>query len=241
MNIAAVVLAAGKGTRFASKNINKVVLPLAGKPMILYSIELFENLGIENIFVVVGFAKESVKKALRGHKVTFVEQKEQLGTANAVVLALKKLPSTITNVLVVNGDDPFHKEKNVKHLIYQHKLKKAAVTFTTIKLEDPIGLGRIVRDDKGRVGAIIEERDATEQQRKIKEVNGACYIFALAFLKKYLPKLRKSPVTGEYYLTDLISMAVANGERVETVLVEGKWKGINTPADLKEAEIFISF
>lgn len=235
-NIAAIILAAGKGIRFQSTTINKVTLPLAGKPIILYSIELFENLGIKNIFVVVGFAKESVMQVLGGYKVTFVEQKEQLGTASALALALSRLSSTITNVLVVNGDDPFHKEKNVKRLISQHKLKGVAVTFTTSKLADPTGMGRIVRDGKGKVTAIVEEKDASAEQKKIKEVNGACYIFSVVFLKKYLLKLRKSPVTGEYYLTNLISMAVANGERVETVSAEGKWKGINSPKDLKEVE-----
>ena len=240
MELVGVVLAGGKGTRFASRDTNKVAFLLAGKPIILYGVELLERLKITPIIVVVGFAKESVKKALEGHTVTFVEQKEQLGTANAVALAVKKLPPTATNVLVINGDDPFHKEENVRHLMKIHEATEAAITFTTTKLANPRGMGRIVHDSQGKVTAIVEENDATDEQRKIKEVNVASYIFTLDFLKKYLSKLAKNPVTGEYYLTDLIVLAAENGERIETLSVGGKWKGINSPGDLREAEKLLS-
>lgn len=240
MKLAAIVLAAGSGTRFQSKDINKVTLSLAGKPIILYGISLLEKLGIEDIFVVVGFAKESVVQALADHKVTFVEQKEQLGTANAVALALEKIPPTITNVLVVNGDDPFHKENTINKLIKVHQANGAAITFTTANLTDPTGMGRIVRDSQGKVEAIIEEKDTSDTQRRITEVNGACYIFTIDFFKKYLPRLTPSKSTEEYYLTGLVAMAANNGERVETVSVKGKWKGINSPQDLQGAEKLLS-
>lgn len=236
MKITAIVLAAGKGTRFKSANINKVALPLAGKPIILYGIELLEKLGIRDIFVVVGFASESVKKELVSHRVRFVEQKEQLGTANAVATILSQLLPETESVLVINGDDPFHKEENVRRLIEVHESKGVAVTFTTSKLDDPTGMGRIVRNSRGNIVAIVEEKDATEEQKKIHEVNGACYIFSLDFLQKYLPKLNASGVSGEYYLTGLIALAAQNGEKIETLFVKGKWKGINTPEDLREAE-----
>lgn len=238
--IVAVILAAGKGTRFQSKDVNKVALSLAGKPIILYSIELLEKLGIKDIFIVVGFAKESVKNVLFGHKVTFVEQKDHSGTANAVIAVLPHLDTTIKNLLIINGDDPFHTEESIVSLIKVHQQSDAAVSFTTSELDNPLGLGRIVRDGGGNVTAIIEEKDATAKQQAIKEVNCAAYVFAMPFLLQYLSKLTRSVVTGELYLTDLVAMAATNGQKIETVAVFGKWKGINTPEDLKEAEVLIT-
>src|SRR5207248_2958048 len=109
-------------------------------------------------------------------------------------------------------------------------------TFATTNLTNPRGMGRIVRDEKGKVVAIVEEKDATEEQKKISEVNAACYMFNTDFLKKYLPQMEKSAVSGEYYLTKLIQIAHSHNQPVETVAAEGKWKGINTPEDLREAE-----
>lgn len=239
-DIAAIILAAGKGTRFQSETINKVAIPLSGKPIIAYGVELLEKVGIHNIFVVVGFAKESIQKALVGHKVTFVEQKEQKGTADALASALTHISSTVKDILVLNGDDPFQKTEIILSCIEKHKASGAAITFAITNLSNPKGMGRIIRDSNGKLEAIIEEKDATIEQKAIKEVNGACYLFSLSFLREYLPALAKSQVTGEYYITDLIKLAVANNEKVETVVIEGKWKGINTPQDLKEAESLIN-
>ena len=239
-NVAAIILAAGKGTRFQSGTVNKVTLSLAGKPIISYSIELLEKLGIDAIFVVVGFAKESIQETLSGHAVTFVEQREQKGTADALRCALPSIPSSISDVVVLNGDDLFQKAETIAGCIEKHKTSGAAVTCATVFLENPQGLGRIVRDTNGKIQAIVEEKDASREELAIKEVNGACYLFSSAFLKEYLPKLAKSQVTGEYYLTDLIKLAITNSEKVETVAIEGKWKGINTPQDLREAQDLIS-
>lgn len=242
-DIAAVILAAGKGTRFASKDVrlpakqvNKVTLPLAGKPIILYPVELLEDLGIAPIVIVIGFAKDSVKKVLGDKHVLFVEQKEQLGTAHAVLVALSHIPAKKQHVLVVNGDDPFHIKEVMQKLIDTHEQSRGAITFLTSKLENPSGMGRIVRSHQNQITGIVEEKDATVRERKIKEVNGACYIFTRTFLQKYLPKLEKSIVSGEYYLTDLIAVAVKNGEKVVNYESDHKWKGINTPYDLAEAE-----
>lgn len=239
-DISAIILAAGKGTRFKSREVNKVALPLLGKPIICYSVELLEKLGIP-IFVVVGFAKNSVIKALSGYKVSFVEQREQRGTGDALHVALKQFPEVTQNVLIVNGDDPFHKKETIERLIQVHKQSNAAIAFITSQLTDPTGMGRIVRDLQGNVVAIVEEKDASDEQRKIKEVNGACYLFRLDFLRKYLPKLKKSNITDEYYITELITMAVRNREKVETIPAgDNKRRGINTPEDLKEAEKLIT-
>ena len=235
--LAGVILAAGKGSRFQLEDKNKTSLLLGGKPIISYGVELLERLDIP-IFVVVGFGKESVKSALSGYDVTFVEQERQLGTGNALASVFPKLASDVEHVLVINGDDPFHKEDTIDDLIATHEAANAAVTFATIRLPNPTGVGRVVRAEGGNeeVIGIIEEKDADIKQKKIQEVNGACYLFSREFLKEYLPKLKQSNAAQEYYITDLIGLAVAGGEKVETVKITDKWQGINTPEDLKEAE-----
>lgn len=235
--IAAIILAGGEGKRMNSKQINKVVFSLGGKRMILHTVDRLTGLYISPIIVVVGFAKESVIKVLDG-KVVFAEQSKRLGTAHAVVCALKKLPSNVQMVLVLNGDDSAFYTKNIiKKLIKTHLEKKSVLSFLTITVDNPLGLGRVIRDHNGRVIQVVEEKDATEKQRKINEINPACYIFEISFLKKYLVEVKKSEITGEYYLTSLIDIAIKNNEKLEAVS-GGKipWRGINTPEELKEAE-----
>lgn len=235
--IAAIILAAGKGKRMKSKNVNKVVVPLGNKYMILHIAERLAELFIMPIIVVVGFAKESVMRVLDG-KVVFVEQSKRLGTAHAVSCALKKVPRNIDTVLVLNGDDSaFYTNDIIKKLIKTHWEKNAALSFLTIIVNNPVGLGRVIRDNNGKVIGIVEETDTAEKQRKITEINPACYVFEVSFLKKYLGKVRKSLVSGEYYLTSLVDIAIKNKENLEAVK-GGKiaWRGINTPEELKEAE-----
>ena len=235
--IATIVLAAGKGRRMKSKDVNKVVLSLGGRPMILYAIKLLESFKISPIIAVVGFAKKSVIDILKD-RVVYVEQKERLGTAHAVGLTLKYLPKEITDVLVLNGDDSaFYKEETIRNLIKKHREKGASLTFLTIELDNPAGLGRVVRDNEGKLLAIIEDKDAKDGVKNIKEINPACYVFKVSFLKNYLKRIPKSKVTGEYYLTSLIDMAIKNKEKIE--IVRGSkliWRGINTMEELREAE-----
>lgn len=236
--LGAIILAAGKGKRMNVRKVNKVVMPLGNKPIILHATELLFNMQIENIVIVIGFAKESVINVLKNHKVIFVEQKKRLGTAHAVSKALKKIASSVENVLVIQGDDSaFYKESTIKKLIEKHKNQNAAITLLTIEIDNPFGLGRIIRNKKGKVIDVVEEKDANELQRKITEINPACYIFSIKFLKKYLKYVKKSSITGEYYLTSLIHIAIKNHESLATVK-EGKmpWRGVNTPEELKIAE-----
>lgn len=240
-SLGAIVLAAGKGKRMNSKSLNKVALPLGRKPMILHTMSLLKSLKINKIIVVVGFAKDSVMKIL-GNRVNFAYQPKRLGTGHAVSCALRELPKDIDNVLVLNGDDSaFYRSETIKKLIQTHFLSNASLTFLTIHMDNPRGLGRIVRDKKSKVRAVVEEKDASEDILKVKEVNPACYIFKVSFLKKYLPKVKKSSVTGEYYLTSLIDLAVSNNEKIET-LKGGKlvWRGVNTKEELEEAQKLFS-
>ena len=235
--IAAIILAAGKGKRMKCKCVNKVVVPLGNKQMILHAVDRLTELLISPIIVVVGFAKESVMKVLDG-KVVFAHQSKRLGTAHAALCALKKVPQDTDTVLVLNGDDSaFYTEDIIKKLIESHLKKKSALSFLTIAVNNPVGLGRVIRDNNDKVIGIAEEKDAIQAQRKITEINPACYIFEVSFLKKYLGKVKKSEVTGEYYLTSLIDIAIKNNEKLEAVK-GGKivWRGINTPEELKEAQ-----
>ncbi len=235
-----IILAAGKGRRMQSETFNKVSLHLANKPMILHIIHFMQKLPIQSIVVVVGYAKESVMNALKNENVLFAEQEEQLGTSHAVRVGLGKLPKTITDVLIVYGDDAVLYIEKQLHLIQKlfstHQESDAVVTFLTIDQENPFGLGRIIRNNEGEAVAIIEEKDATEEQKKIKEINPGCYLFQVDFLNEYLPIVKKSPVTGEYYLTDLVDIAIENNKIVKTV--QGGmvlWRGVNTPEELEEA------
>ncbi len=250
-NLAGVVLAAGKGTRMKSKTSNKVTLLLGNKPIITHGVDLLKNLQVSPIVVVVGFAKESVKKLITedamparpaggpaGRQVIFAEQKKRLGTAHALSVAFKVLPQGVADVLVIQGDDSaFYKEESVRKLIQLHRENNNSLTFLTVELENPEGLGRIIRDKKRRVVAIVEEKDATGKQRKITEINPACYVFSLVFLKRYLPKVKKSSVTNEYYLVSLIELAIKNKEKMG--VIKGgfmPWRGVNTKEELKEAQ-----
>lgn len=235
---AAVILAAGKGKRMNSKTVNKVALLLVDKPMVVRTFEILEKLGIKTVLIVVGFAKESVKNLFIGKKIIFSEQKKRLGTAHAVAAAMKEIPNGIENIVVLNGDDSaMYKTDTIRELIKKHLETKASFTFLTIEMENPAGLGRVIRGKQGKVLAIVEEKDATGDILKIKEVNPACYLFKTEFLKKYLPLIKKSSVTNEYYLTSLIDIGIKNNEKIET-LQAGlfAWRGVNTKEELLEAE-----
>lgn len=236
-NIVAIILAAGKGKRMKSINRNKVVLKLANKHMIVHAVDLLDKLGIKEKIVVVGFAKESVIRVL-GSRVNYAIQKKRLGTAHAVGCALEKMKKSTTDALILQGDDSaLYQEETIRKVIDAHKKSQAALTFLTIDVENPFGLGRIVRNESGEIISVVEEKDATNDQKKIKEINPACYLVTIDFLKKYLKKIKKSQATGEYYLTGLIDLAIKNKENIN-IVKGGKilWRGVNTPEELREAE-----
>ena len=239
--LGAIILAAGRGSRIKAKGTNKVALLLVDKPLILHSIHVLEAMRFQAIVVVVGYAKESVKAVLKDSQIIFAEQTKRLGTGHAAKVGVSKLPEEISDVLIIYADDShFYKEEMIQKLVDAHIASHASLTFLTITVDNPAGLGRIIRDRADEVTAIIEEKDATEKQRKITEVNPACYIFSTTFLRKYLPTLPKSKVTGEYYLTSLIDIALKNKEKITTVH-GGKmpWRGVNTEEELAEAELLM--
>ena len=238
-DIAVVILAAGKGTRLNSTVVNKVTLPLAGRPMISYIVDTLRKIGLINIFVVIGFARRSVTKTLRT-KVSYVIQGRRSGTASAVRVAMEKIKNFKTALVLQCDDSAFYTPKLIRALIAQHQKTHPVLTMLTIVKQNPSGLGRILRKG-GKVTAIVEEKNATESQRQIKEINAACYVFSLKFLKKYLPKVKKNPIKREYYLTDLIELAVCNELPISTLQApEELFMGVNTQEELIRADTLMT-
>lgn len=238
MKIGAIILAAGRGKRMQAFGVNKVTVHLANKPMVLHTVHLLEKMDLASIVVVVGHESESVKEVLSQTNVIFAHQEEQLGTADAALCGLRKLPHEISDIFIFYGDDSaFYNQKILGKIIDAHQKSNADLTFLTIEVPNPTGLGRVIRGEEGNVQAIVEEKDATPGQKAITEINPACYIFKTSFLKQYLPKIEKSPVTGEYYLTSLIDIAIKNKKKIQTVRGGAlPWRGVNTKEELLEAE-----
>ncbi len=240
-NICAIILAAGRGSRMKLEEKNKVTMLIDDRPLISYSVNLLQHLNIDPIIIVVGHAKESVQAVLKDKKVEFIEQQNPLGTGHAVLTAITKVPQNATDVVVLYGDDSYlYSEEVLNKIVSTHIIEDNALTLLTIKVDNPQGLGRVIRDKNGKIQGIIEEKDATDKEKKIKEINPNCYIFRVEFLKKYLPVIDKSPVTGEYYLPALIKIAVAKNEKIKAI--DGgylPWKGINTREELEEARKMI--
>jgi len=240
--IGAIVLAAGKGTRMGILGQNKVTLPILGKPMILYTVELLKSIDVHPIIVVVGHEKQSVIDALHNEDIIFAQQKEQRGTADALASGISRLPSDVLTIVVVNGDDSaLYEKKLLKELIEKHINTSADVTFLTITNQQPFGTGRIVRDKSGNVSKIVEEKHATSKEKLVSETNAGCYVFSVDFLRDALLTIKKNPVSGEYYLVDLINNAIDENKNVQTLHGgELVWRGVNTKEELDRAEQLLS-
>lgn len=234
--LTAVILAAGKGSRMGLKGKNKVTCEVEGEPIILKTIQNLKRTGITNIVIVVGHQKNSVLSLL-DNKTQTVEQRKRLGTGHAVKVALKKIEADQKVVLVLNGDDSFlYTPEILQQLINQFYITRPSIYFLTTEVSTPTGLGRIIRDNQRKVIGIVEEKNASEDQKKIKEINPACYLFDKQFLLEYINKIPKDPLKREYYLTNLISLAVLNKKPVEALNIPDlKWQGINTPEELLKA------
>lgn len=231
----AVVLAAGEGKRMHS-DLPKVLHPLCGRPMLSYIAENAADL-TRNILIVIGHGASQVKEFYK-NKYNFVFQKQQLGTGHAVLQSLDSLPSEGT-LLILCGDTPLLTTEHLKSLISQHN--ENAVTVATTNLPDPSGYGRIIRDDSNRVKCIIEERDASEQEKAINEINTGTYCFDLRLLRNYLPRLSTDNVQQEYYLTDVVSLLYRDGFKTGAYVIDDYrfGLGINNRAQLAEAAMLI--
>ncbi len=229
-----VVLAAGMGTRMKS-NKPKALHPLLGKPMVDYILDAVAGICNEPPVVVVGSGAEQMQKVL-GEKVRFALQVPQLGTAHAVMCARPLVEGKSDLVLVANSDFPLITKDTYQSLVDTHLKGRSPLTICTVLADDPREFGRIVRDENGRISGIVEDKVATEEQKKIKELNSNPYCFNAEWLWRSLDKVEKS-ASGEYYLTDLVKIAYEEGYSVGSYEVKDRDEsiGINNRIHLAEA------
>lgn len=213
MSLEVVILAAGQGTRMRS-SLPKVLHPIAGKPMAEHVIDTVRSLKTQAIYLVVGHGANQVRSTLTREDLTFVEQLEQLGTGHAVTQALPKL-SEDSQVLILYGDVPLIKAATLKKLLTH--ATATSMGLLTVNLNNPTGYGRIIRDEQQKVAAIVEQKDANQQQLAVQEINTGILAVTSKQLNRWLPKLSNANAQGEYYLTDIIAMAYAEGTLIETV------------------------
>jgi bifunctional UDP-N-acetylglucosamine pyrophosphorylase/glucosamine-1-phosphate N-acetyltransferase/UDP-N-acetylglucosamine pyrophosphorylase len=215
----AIVLAAGKGTRMQS-DLPKVLAPVAGRPMVRYVIDALRDAAVAQIVVVVGDRAELVRAELADEpRVSFADQREQLGTGHAVMMCRDALAAHRGPVLVVAGDSPMLQARSVRELLDAFHEGEYACLLGTVEREDPAGYGRIVRNAAGDFTGIVEEKDATDVQRAIREVNVSTYVFDAAELLSALERLTDQNAQGEYYITDCPAILLGAGRKVQALQV----------------------
>jgi bifunctional UDP-N-acetylglucosamine pyrophosphorylase/glucosamine-1-phosphate N-acetyltransferase len=237
-----IILAAGKSKRMGQP-LPKVLLPLKGHPVLEYVLRTCQSARIGRILVVVGDRREQVQAACRsmthlaGPPLEFVVQSEPKGTADAVLSCSDAIPAG-EDVVVLSGDVPLVRVQTLVTLIERLRNQPADLTLLTAKVENPKGYGRIVRDQRGAIQAIVEERDATPVERQIKEMNVGLYAFRWDRLLPILKQVRSSPATGEYYLTEVIRLLAEHGGKIESVETSdaAEFMGINTEDELRQVE-----
>lgn len=234
----AIILAAGKGTRMKS-DLPKVLFPVCGRPIVDYVLDAVVAAGITRQLVVVGYRGDLVRQALQ-HRcgVEFVEQREQLGTGHAVQMCRPQLEQHAGAVLVLTGDSPLTQASSLQALLRCYDRSRPACVLGTLEATDPTGLGRIVRDGRREFQAIVEEKDATPDERQIREVNMSTYVFDGPSLLSALGKLRADNRQAEYYITDCPGILKAEGKDVQAlpVLQPCEALSINSLLDLQMVE-----
>ncbi|MDO5128056.1 MAG: sugar phosphate nucleotidyltransferase [Eubacteriales bacterium] len=233
----AVILAAGKGTRMKS-DLPKVVHKCMGQPMVHYAIKAAKDSGAYDVCVIVGYKAKEVKEAIYD-VVEYAEQTEQLGTGHAVKCAAEFVGME-GDTIVLCGDTPLITGETLTALVEQHRREANGVTVLSAILPDATGYGRIVRDGEGSFVKIVEQKDATEEEQAIREINSGIYIFNSEALTASLSMLDNHNAAGEYYLTDTIALIKKIGLKVSAMPLEGdavnEIRGVNTPEQLAEAE-----
>lgn len=232
----AVILAAGRGTRMKS-TLPKVLHPLLGKPMVEYVIDACRAIGVDTIYLLVGYGAEQVMKVL-GPGLVYVVQEPQLGTGHALMQTIPLLANFRGDLLVLVGDSPLITPALLRRLWHAHQLSGAAATFLTAVFEEPPPYGRVLRDEQGRVVRIIEEADATPEVAQLKEVITSQYCFRAEIVLPLLARIDNRNAKQEYYLTDIIGILHAEGHKLEAVPVVDTsfvW-AVNTQEELAQAE-----
>jgi bifunctional UDP-N-acetylglucosamine pyrophosphorylase/glucosamine-1-phosphate N-acetyltransferase len=241
MSVHVVILAAGKGTRMKSRR-PKVLHELAGRSLIEHVLVTVDRLHAESVTLVVGHGADEVRAAL-GSRPTlqYVVQSPQLGTGHALLQTRPLLQGLTGTVLLLYADVPLLEASTLVRLVETHQATRAAATVLTAEFDDPYGYGRIVRDERQRIARIVEERDASAEERQIQEINSGIYCFALAPLFDALDQLAVDNAQGEYYLTDLVAAYRRQGLPVETLRLESadELRGVNSRVELAELSAVI--
>lgn len=229
----AIVMAAGKGTRMKSKK-SKLVHQIYGKELVKRAVENARKAGIEDVITVVGYQKEQVEAVL-GDTVKYAIQEEMLGTGHAVMQAKKYLQGKVGKVVILSGDVPILRPTTIQSLVEKSIERKEYATLLTAIYDNPSGYGRIIRDEGGNVKAIVEDKDATEMQKEIKEINAGIYCFDIQELLNALDSITSDNAQGEYYLTDVIKIMNDKGLKTGAVIVEDNTEilGVNDKVQLE--------
>ena len=246
----AIILAAGKGTRMKS-DLPKVAHRVADRSMVEWVVSACAEAGCSRIVVVVGYQQQVVREILGGFKwrvgasvvgVEFAVQEEQLGTGHAVRCAeglfVREASESGHSVFVLAGDGPLIRSATLRTLLDRHRSSGASATLATSVIDDPSGYGRIVRDGSGRFVGIVEQKNATAEQLRVREVNPSYYCFEARGLFSALAEVRRDPVGGEYYVTDMPTLLMRRGDRVEVIdaVPPEDVLSINTPEQLAEVD-----
>ncbi|MEI6144187.1 MAG: NTP transferase domain-containing protein [Candidatus Berkelbacteria bacterium] len=238
-DIIAVVLAAGKGTRMGAADRPKVMYRALGKPIVEYLIDSVEAADVPDVVLVVGFMQEQVRDYFKD-QVQYVEQFEQKGTGHAVMMAKDLLKGKSKAVIVSYGDMPLYKTETIKKLIEKFNTEKPTIAMVTVDLGDPDfwAYSRVIRNNEGEIIATVEQKDATEEERKIKECNPSFYMFDADWLWDNLGRIGTDNVQKEYYLPDLLSIATKQGKKIVSIKTETEDEvlGVNTPEQLEKVE-----
>lgn len=237
--IHAVVLAAGQGTRMKSK-LYKVLHPVCGKPMVQHVVDTLEAMQVKDKIVVVGHGAELVQQTL-GDRVSYALQAQQLGTGHAVQQAAPLLENKEGTTLILYGDVPLLSQETLTAFLQFHLEQKSAATVLTATLSNPTGYGRIIRDDSGEVLRIVEQKDATPEERAITEINTGIYCFDNLKLLEALSQLRNNNAQGEYYVTDCVGILREAGEKISAYvsLDPDETMGVNDRVQLSQAEAYM--
>ena len=236
-----IILAAGKGTRMKS-DLAKVLHPLGGEPLLFWTLKAAREAGSSRIVVVIGHQGERIRELFPDPDLIFVEQKELLGTGHAVLQARDAFQGRREEVVILCGDVPLIKPSTIRALYEKRKNDRAAVTVLTTIVNQPAGYGRVIKSGDGHVSRIVEEKDATGEEKLIREINTGIYCVESPFLFRAVASLGDKNAQREYYLTDIIETACKNGLGATSLLVSepAEVAGINTPEDLQRAALVLA-
>ncbi|MHB8092790.1 MAG: NTP transferase domain-containing protein [Syntrophales bacterium] len=236
-----IILAAGKGTRMKS-DIAKVLHPLGGVPLLSWPIKAAREAGSSRIVVVIGHQAERIRALFQESDLIFVEQRELLGTGHAVLQAREAFQGQSAEVVILCGDVPLIRPSTISALYEKRRNDRAVVTVLTTVVDEPTGYGRVIKTGDGQVARIVEEKDATAEEKLVREINTGIYCVESPFLFPAVASLGDKNAQREYYLTDIVEIACKNGLLATylTVSDPAEVAGINTPEDLQRAALLLA-